>query len=153
MGFLRDLSHTASNLYHKRSDDEEEDAEYLKVCWEGQRMAREGWGQVFKGGCIMMPSSNLSRNIAVLPRLPSHAAAAAPYLSTPQVRAYVHELERHLGEAHRQAARLVRHQVRWATKAGGLQGRRLKVHEGGSCSNIICHAQPAQQASALQPSV
>jgi hypothetical protein len=57
VGFLRDLSHTASNLYHKRSDDEEEDAEYLKV------------------------------------------------------RAYVHELERHLGEAHRQAARLVRHQA------------------------------------------
>lgn len=29
----------------------------------------------------------------------------------PQVRAYVFELERHLGEAHRQAARLVRHQA------------------------------------------
>lgn len=29
--FLRELSHTASNLYHKRSDDEEEDAQYLRV--------------------------------------------------------------------------------------------------------------------------
>ncbi|KAL4452515.1 hypothetical protein ABPG75_008177 [Micractinium tetrahymenae] len=57
VSFLRDLGHTASNLYHKRTDDEEEDAEYLKV------------------------------------------------------RAYVFELERHLGEAHRQAARLVRHQA------------------------------------------
>lgn len=54
--FLRELSHTASNLYHKRTDDEEEDAEYLRV------------------------------------------------------RAYYHELERHLAEAHRQASRLVRHQ-------------------------------------------
>lgn len=31
VGFLRDLGHTASNLYHKRSDDEEEDAEYLRA--------------------------------------------------------------------------------------------------------------------------
>ncbi|EFN54738.1 hypothetical protein CHLNCDRAFT_59686 [Chlorella variabilis] len=57
VSFLRELGHTASNLYHKRTDDEEEDVEYLKL------------------------------------------------------RAYVHELERHLSEVHRQASRLVRHQA------------------------------------------
>jgi hypothetical protein len=31
VSFLKDLTHTASNLYHKRTDDEEEEAEYLKV--------------------------------------------------------------------------------------------------------------------------
>ena len=31
VSFLKELSHTASNLYHKRTDDEEEEAEYLKV--------------------------------------------------------------------------------------------------------------------------
>lgn len=54
--FLRELGHSAQSLYQRRSDDEEEDPEYLKV------------------------------------------------------RAYVCDLERHLGEAHRQASRLVRHQ-------------------------------------------
>lgn len=48
VGFLRDLSHTASNLYHKRSDDEEEDAEYLKVGWLG------GVGR--QGGMLQHPS-------------------------------------------------------------------------------------------------
>ncbi|PSC72138.1 sorting nexin 1 [Micractinium conductrix] len=57
VSFLKELSHTASNLYHKRTDDEEEEAEYLKI------------------------------------------------------RVYVYELERHLGEAQRQAGRLVRHQA------------------------------------------
>ena len=31
VSFLRELTHTASNLYHKRTNEEEEDAEYLKV--------------------------------------------------------------------------------------------------------------------------
>lgn len=122
VGFLRDLSHTASNLYHKRSDDEEEDAEYLKVRGEGQRMAREGWGQVlFRSGWVgalrcppQTSGGTLHCSLACL----LNAAAAAPHLSTPQVRAYVHELERHLGEAHRQAARLVRHQVRSLVNGG-----------------------------------
>lgn len=40
VSFLRELGHTASNLYHKRTDDEEEDAEYLKV----GRRGGGGWG-------------------------------------------------------------------------------------------------------------
>lgn len=35
VSFLRELGHTASNLYHKRTDDEEEDVEYLKVGGQG----------------------------------------------------------------------------------------------------------------------
>jgi hypothetical protein len=36
VSFLKDLTHTASNLYHKRTDDEEEEAEYLKVGGRGR---------------------------------------------------------------------------------------------------------------------
>lgn len=55
--FFKDLGHSATSLVQRRTDDEEEDPEYLKV------------------------------------------------------RSYIFELEKHLGEAHRQASRLVRHQA------------------------------------------
>ena len=41
--FLKELGHSAQNLYQRRSDDEEEDAEYLKV-------GGVGWGGVGWGG-------------------------------------------------------------------------------------------------------
>ena len=107
VSFLKDLTHTASNLYHKRTDDEEEEAEYLKVgraggLWVGVGMCVRGWGRTWTAGRPVFP---FHRSLPARP--PAHLPACPP----PQVRAYVHELERHLGEVHRQAARLVRHQA------------------------------------------
>jgi hypothetical protein len=98
--FLRELSHTASNLYHKRTDDEEEDAEYLRASgWQGGWLAG-CWARLGRLGC-------LSIVILTLPCRPNLCPTSMPLL---KVRAYYHELERHLAEAHRQASRLVRHQ-------------------------------------------
>lgn len=124
--FFKGLGHTATNLVHRRTDDEEEDPEYLKVRAGLGGVAAAGGG-LRSGTCRRVPAyccgvlgrPHPHQLAAALPaaapmQLTSHLAPnllCAPALPLPQVRAYIFELEKHLGEAHRQASRLVRHQA------------------------------------------
>jgi hypothetical protein len=67
VSFFRELGQTASNLYHKRTEDEEEDAEYLKV---GMNCYRDALLLIRFNPCIPYFIWN-----NMLPKLTSHPSA------------------------------------------------------------------------------
>jgi sorting nexin-1/2 len=88
---FRTLGHSASNMYQRKTDDDDEDPEYLKA-----------------GSCALVVSCMCTVGVLGLGCVFLRHSLSQPGLCW-QVRTYLSELEKQLGEVHRHAARLVRH--------------------------------------------